>query len=73
MADVLALAHLRAKPQCYLRRLTPEVQAAIDQGDFRRIAPESPCPACGVSAIQHPAVERHEFLHYLCDGQLIKP
>jgi hypothetical protein len=66
------LAHMRAKPGCYLRKLTPEVAGDIEAGNYRRSSHETPCPICGETSGRHPVVEQHEFLHYLCNGDLVK-
>lgn len=66
------LAHMHAKPGCYLRKLTPEVADDIENGRYVRISHESACPVCGEPAIRHPRVEQNEALHYLCDGRLVK-
>lgn len=66
------LEHMRAKPSFYLRQLTPEVAQDIEQSNYRRISHEAPCPVCRAPAFLHPAIEQNEFLHYLCDGSIVK-
>lgn len=63
---------MRARPSFYLRRLTPEVEADLEAGRVTRISPEARCPVCQVEAREHPAIERHEAIRYLCDGALVK-
>lgn len=47
-------------------------QLRVSQGDYIRAAGNALCATCGLPLVEHATVRGYEWLHYRCDGVLVK-